>query len=269
MAKFTIPQHLLTQRVDVTLVGAGGNGSRMLTGLAELDRAMRALGHPGGIKVTIMDPDLVSESNVGRQAFYPADIGLHKAVVLAHRINLSYGLNWTSDPTRLNGNSRLHTDLVIGAVDSREARRAIRQSLSYTSPALYLDLGNQADSGQVILGEPLSAWAKAKDHPNRLPTVTDLFPDILDKSVAEDDTPSCSMAEALERQGLFVNRVVSDFALNLLWRLFRFGEIDHHGAFINLATGRTTPLPVDPEVWARFGYEPVRKKARATRRKAA
>jgi len=269
MAKFTIPQHLLAGRVNVKLVGAGGNGSRMLTGLAELDRAMRALGHPGGIKVTVMDPDLVSESNVGRQAFYPADIGLNKAIVLVHRINLSYGLDWAADPNRLTADTRLHADIVIGAVDSREARRAISQSLSYTKPALYLDLGNQSDSGQVILGEPLSFWDKAKDHPNRLPTVTDLFPDILDKSIPEDNAPSCSMADALEKQGLFVNRVVSDFALNLLWRLFRYGEIDHHGAFINLATGRTTPLPVDPEAWARFGYEPAKKKMRASRRKAA
>lgn len=269
MGKYKIPASLLSARVDVRLVGAGGNGSRMLTGLAELDRAMRALGHPGGLHVTVMDDDLVSEANVGRQAFYPADIGFNKAIVLVHRINISYGLDWTAEPFRLTRNSRIHgTDLLIGAVDSRAARRDIHEAVRHSNTALYLDLGNQADSGQVVLGEPLRNYQQAADHPDRLPTVIDLFPDILDKRITEDDAPSCSMAEALERQELFINRAVSDWALNLLWRLFRYGEIDHHGVFINLATARATPLPVDPLAWARFGYQPLREKKSRDRKVA-
>lgn len=266
MGKFVIPQRMLTERVNITVVGAGGNGSRMLTGLAELDRAMRALGHPGGLNVVVLDSDHVSESNVGRQAFFPADVGYNKAIVLVHRINMSYGLNWVATPHRLTRDTRLHTDILIGAVDSRAARREIHEAMR-NDDALWLDLGNQANTGQAILGQSLPRWHQGKDHPNRLPTVIDLFPDILDPAIPEDDTPSCSMAEALERQELFVNRVVSDWALNLLWRLFRYGEIDHHGTFINLATGRATPLPVDQEAWARFGYQAVPEKKK--RRKAA
>jgi hypothetical protein len=43
-------------------------------------------------------------------------------------------------------------------------------------------------------------------------------------------------------------------ALAILWTLFRFGRITWHGAFVNLRTGRTQPLPVDPAAWARLGY---------------
>jgi hypothetical protein len=56
--------------------------------------------------------------------------------------------------------------------------------------------------------------------------------------MAEDDAPSCSMAEALERQSLFVNRVVASHALALLFDLLGRGSIGHAGGFINLATGQ-------------------------------
>ena len=83
----------------------------------------------------------------------------------------------------------------------------------------------------------------------------DLLPEIVDESQeADDDTPSCSLADALDKQSLFVNRGVSLYALNLLWELFRYGQIAYHGVFVNLKNARTTPLPVDPSAWARFGY---------------
>ena len=76
----------------------------------------------------------------------------------------------------------------------------------------------------------------------------------------------CSLADALEKQSLFVNRGVSLYALNLLWELFRYGQIGYHGVFVNLKNARTTPLPVDPEAWARFGY-PKPKRSRKRRGK--
>lgn len=94
-----------------------------------------------------------------------------------------------------------------------------------------------------------------------LPCVTDLFPQIMDENEPEDDTPSCSLAESLEKQDLFINQSVSTFALQLLWQLFRNGGLDNHGAFINLASGMVTPLPIDPETWKRFAPKKVRKRS--------
>jgi hypothetical protein len=34
--------------------------------------------------------------------------------------------------------------------------------------------------------------------------------------------------------------------------LFRYGMIEHHGGFVNLATGHTTPLRIDPATWHRI-----------------
>ena len=69
MSHHTIHPDLLTTQVNIALVGAGGNGSQMLTGPARLHTAMLALQHPAGLRVTVYDPDRVSESNVGRQLF--------------------------------------------------------------------------------------------------------------------------------------------------------------------------------------------------------
>lgn len=52
---------------------------------------MIALGHPGGLEVTVIDSDQVSEANVGWQMFYPSDVGLSKATVLVNRINMAMG----------------------------------------------------------------------------------------------------------------------------------------------------------------------------------
>lgn len=264
----TLPSALLGEEVEIALVGCGGTGSRLLTGLAELNAAMTALGHPG-FRVTTFDPDLVSESNVGRQAFYMADVGLHKATVLTHRVNMAFGLDWTAVCKRFDKTANPNRfKIVVGAVDTRKSRRAIHEFVQHSHRAAYwLDCGNTSDSAQAVLGEPLRQWEKAWDRPDRLPTITDLFPDILDESVPDDDSPSCSMVEALQRQELFTNRMVADAALNLLWRLFRHGMSDYHGCFINLKTSRMNPLPCTSEAWERFGYVVKGKPGR--KRKAA
>ena len=67
MAIHQLSPELLTREVSVAVIGAGGTGSQMLMGLAQLHTAMVALGHPGGLDVTVIDSDQVSEANVGRQ----------------------------------------------------------------------------------------------------------------------------------------------------------------------------------------------------------
>jgi PRTRC genetic system ThiF family protein len=134
---------------------------------------------------------------------------------------------------------------------------AIGEACEQRRALLWLDLGNRAQDGQVVLGIP----AQNEEHrayTYRLPTVLELFPELVSdgKKLDADDTPSCSLAQALERQHLFVNQAVVTPALQLLWQIFRFGRISWHGAFVNLASGRTTPLPIDPEAWKRFGYTP-------------
>jgi PRTRC genetic system ThiF family protein len=139
---------------------------------------------------------------------------------------------------------------VVGCVDTRAARATIRDAVCNRSTVSYwLDLGNNADSGQFILGEPFNE--RNGRSRLRLRTATELFPEICDQVLDNDAEPSCSTVEALERQEPFVNSTLAQHALALLARLFRYGEISYHGGFINLATGVTSMLRIDPQYWKR------------------
>jgi PRTRC genetic system ThiF family protein len=261
-----IDPRLLQQRVHVHLVGVGGNGAQMAARLARLDIAMRALGHPEGLRVTAWDPDEVSESNVGRQLYSPSDVGHNKAVLTVHRLNLFYGLDWAAVPARYEPTTwPSEATLVVSCVDSRSARRELHTS---TRGACYwLDLGNTEATAQVVLGQPQGrAWDEKKYGP-RLPVVTDLYREILDSSIRDDNAPSCSVRMSLASQGLFVNDAVVTFGCQLLYRLFSQGRLSVHGAVINLDTLRTAPIEVKPEVWRRFGY-PANEQQRSKRRAA-
>ena len=233
-----LPAGFENRTVNVALIGCGGNGAQMLMGLASLDTALTAISSRS-LHVTVIDDDTVSDANLGRQPFYRCDLGNSKAITLTERVNLAHGLAWTAvhgrapDAFSLDGQ-----DIVITCVDTAKARRAIGADIANVSrrPTYWMDLGNRATDGQFLIG-----GGRGK---HLLPTVLEFFPELADESVAEDDAPSCSVAEALERQSLFVNRVLSSHALALLFDLLGRGSIGHAGGFINLATGQTVPIPL-------------------------
>jgi PRTRC genetic system ThiF family protein len=236
------PAHFLDRRVNIALIGCGGNGSQMLTGLARLNHALTALGHPG-LHVTAFDGDTVSEANIGRQMFSPADVGMHKSVVLVHRLNAFFGLDWHARPTHAGPSELVNigSGIAILCVDSAAARAKLAPTIGRTSTYV-MDLGNRASDGQVIFG---AARPPAQEGSAPLRWPYDVLPELIDTTAPEDDTPSCGLAEALERQELFINQAVVTPALGILWEFFRHGRLSWCGAFVNLKTGRVRPLPVD------------------------
>jgi PRTRC genetic system ThiF family protein len=203
-----------------------------------------------------MDGDLVSETNCVRQPFSWSDVGQNKATVLINRINLFWGTKWNAVPVRFDEATLrpIHDrnpDLLIGCVDTRAARGVIGRSICKKSSyvAYWLDLGNNASSGQFVLGQPLNGRNRRKAE--RLRTVSELYPEIADATVGEDALPSCSAVEALERQEPFINQTLAASALAMLARLFRYGRLCHHGGFFNAGTGQMTSLSVDPDLWRR------------------
>ena len=243
MMTHTLDPQLLERAIRILVVGCGGNGSAIVSGLPYLHQALLAFGHPGGLAVTLIDPDTVSETNCVRQPFCRTEIGFPKAIVLAHRINLFWGLNWQGMQAtiqRLKKGSDV--DFVIGCVDTRRARRAIDKWVLSSRVLYWLDLGNSASSGQFILGQPKNRVNQQKKH--RLPTVTELFPEIATRNAKDDDQPSCSAVESLTRQEPFINQNLAYQALGLVTRLLRHSTISHQGGFCNLATGQLMPLPI-------------------------
>ncbi len=226
----------------VVVVGCGGTGAALIGGLPYLHQALVTAGHPG-LRVIVVDGDRVAPTNCVRQPFSESEIGLYKSTILVNRLNLFWGLDWQASTAYVTKHTEARADIIISCVDTRAARRSLVESPLYQGCVYWLDLGNGADGGQFILGQPKNK----RNHrtPHRLPTVADLFPEIvtplLDKA---DDLPSCSAIEALERQEPFVNQTLAYHALAILARLFRHGQIPYHGGFINLANGRMAPIAV-------------------------
>jgi PRTRC genetic system ThiF family protein len=242
--------------VRVLIVGAGGTGSSIAMNLPYLDQAMRVWGHTSGLDVTMMDADTVSATNCVRQPFSASDVGQSKATVLINRINIFWGTKWTTIPHRFHARSFENDrgnapDILIGCVDTREARRAIEESFTHAlnGTCYWLDLGNNAASGQYVLGQPLNRRNRRKA--DRLRTVSELYPEIVDVAAGEDPLPSCSAVEALDRQEPFINQTLALNALAMLGQLFRYGKLSYHGAFFNARSGHTSSLPVDPGLWSR------------------
>jgi PRTRC genetic system ThiF family protein len=200
---------------------------------------------------TLIDGDRISRTNCVRQPFSESEIGLFKSTVLATRINLFWGLGWKAMTAFMDESWGQETDILIGCVDSRAARNAMTRTQTFWNCYYWLDLGDNADSGQFVLGQPDNS--RNKSVALRLPTAAELFPELIDPKLdRKDDLPSCSALEALERQEPFVNQALAYQALAILARLFRHGRLDYHGSFVNLRSGRTAPIPIDPRAWARI-----------------
>jgi len=244
--------------VTVNLIGAGGTGGQVLTALARMNQALIALNHPG-LMVRVFDDDTVTRANLGRQLFTTAELGLHKSVALINRINRFFGSNWKAVTEKYdityNGENAGAT-ITIGCVDTVSARLEIAQILkklnkkmdnSRSQPLYYMDFGNSRETGQVILstvGKITQPVSKKYRTIEALPMVTEEFGELLLASEAGDNTPSCSLAEALTKQDLFINSALANFGASLLWQLFREGMIFNRGFFLNLKEFKTQPLKV-------------------------
>lgn len=245
--KHHLPSELLERKVKVIVVGAGGNGSILITQLVKLHHAMLALGHHYGLDVLVIDGDTISEANLIRQEFRPWEVNQYKAIALVNRLNHENALDWDAEIEYLTNNSYYEADIVIGCVDTRKARLAIKHACK---AHYYLDCGNTEMTGQVVLGENNIR----KEVEYRLPLAGEIFPELLDATLDKvDDGPSCSLAEALQKQNIMINTMVANCAVNLLATLFRTGSLSYHGNFINLNLGRISALQVEPKEWERLG----------------
>lgn len=236
-------------KVTINLVGLGGTGSQVLTGLARINEALIALNHPG-IHVRCFDHDVVSRANVGRQMFSPADINQSKATVLVTRINRYFGYDWEAYPKKYEGD--LLSNILITCVDTAKARKEIFASIKPGGPEphevsmYWMDYGNSMKTGQVIIGtvSKVKQPQSSDKTVGTLKNVLQFFPELKKRNYKESNEPSCSLAEALGKQDLFINSTLAQFGLNILWKMFREGRISYHGCFLNLDTMNTNPIKI-------------------------
>lgn len=247
--------------VTVNVIGCGGTGSHVLTGLARMNEALLALGHRG-LFVTAFDPDAVSQANIGRQMFSHGDLGSNKAVTLITRINRHFGNEWRGIPEKFDTEliKRNHYQIPVAnitftCVDTIRARKEVKKTFNnslrkkfvinydhpHSKPFYWMDFGNTQKTGQIVLATIDKIIQPTAQSIESLPDIFTLFPTL--KNQKEDFiAPSCSQRESLKKQDLFINSTLAQFGLNIFWEMFRDFRISHQGAFVNLKTLRTNPI---------------------------
>jgi PRTRC genetic system ThiF family protein len=253
------PKHPLT----ICCIGAGGTGSQVVNNIARINHSLLALGHPG-IMLTLFDDDKVSEANIGRQLFSRSDIGQYKASVLITRVNRFFGFGWKAECRRIDKfENNDGGNIIITCVDNVKSRKIIgnkfpskrykqamvdRTWADYKTMFYWIDFGNTRDTAQVILGTLQNIQQiKSKDPEIQflsfLPHVLDLYPN-MESHEGADQGPSCSLAESLIRQDLFICSTIVQFGCNLIWKLLREHVIEYQGVFLNLKTLTVNPIKI-------------------------
>lgn len=224
------------ERVNLTLVGVGGTGSHIASGLVAIAQALDARGVPSDL--LFIDPDIVETKNVGRQLFSTADVGQPKAAAVAGRLSAAFRMNIAAAARRIDGQDSFVVadpktlNVVIGAVDNHAARALIAGAVARAKGRLWwLDAGNSEHAGQVSLGNRAGAaemvGAVGLGMLGDLPAPSLLYPDLVaapkpiklkaSKSRGRGRrAPSCAELAEAGVQGLMVNRMAAAWTLAAL-----------------------------------------------------
>ena len=203
---------------------------------------------------------MIAEANLGRQLFAESELGLYKSVVIINRTNRFFETNWKAETQKFEKDdlgklqNNMKSEIYISCVDSVKLRFDIAEILNewkidkwfYRNQCKYcIDFGNSQFTGQVLLstiGDIRQPNSEKYEIVENFPFITEEFGEILKISVMEDDTPSCSLAEALEKQDLFINSTLAQMGSSLLWSLFRNGMTENRGFFLNLKNFTAQPI---------------------------
>ncbi len=184
----------------------------------------------------------------------------YKAQCLISRVNNFFGNDWTAEPhcyPSLAGETGSDdmANIFITCTDNTKSRLALWKILKQAremslydrqKPLYWMDFGNGQTFGQVLRGtisrKIKQPHSEKYDPTGWLPVITEYTNYARVK--AEDSGPSCSLAEALEKQDLFINLTLAQLGCNLLWKMFRNGMIEHRGAYLNLDTLKVNPVLV-------------------------
>jgi len=219
------------------------------------------------VQFAIAEPDRVSKANISRQAFCHKEIGLPKAQALALRYYIAWGVDTTAFVQEFNPKLIRYAydklTILVGCVDTAAGRSAINQALDlnrfYSRSEIprvwYLDCGNHAAAGQILLGSSLETEPEFYNFGGpgcaRLPSPMLLAPDIL-KPKPEELTNNLSCAEraVLNVQSESVNVRGAAEAADYLYRMAA-GNLKRFATYFDLESGTARSLYITQQsVWA-------------------
>jgi PRTRC genetic system ThiF family protein len=275
------------ESVEICIAGGGGTGS---FAAMHAGRVLHALARTGKkTHLTIVDPDVVEDRNVGRQLFCEAEIGQPKAAALARRYGFAWGIETTYAVDRYDEKYLEGADLIVlvgctdGSVgaDGNVGRRALHETLRRNQDSLpfpptvwWLDCGNVRNSGRVLLGSAYGYEALAGSFvvgpelsPGNhlggrcasLPSPALVYRDLLTPEPEEqpDNGLSCAELLAANQQAFDVNASVAVEAAKFLTGLLLTRDLRRYAAEINVTSGVVRSSYTDPAEIARVIKKPV------------
>lgn len=243
-----------TQGYDIFLIGCGGNGSELAPKLARMARNLRKRGEY--VALHFIDPDRVETKNLDRQNFCWAERGLYKAETLANRFAHANGVAITAVTARfktslvrdLAGQSQT-LKVLVGCVDNPEARHEIARATqeSYSRKLVWLDLGNDYDSGQVLIGGATEPHQLRHSFPvpgicTQLPCPAVLEPELINvkkKRRRRKKTLPCAEAVEQNLQSDSVNTQMAGIAYDYLYLLMVKNDLRKFATYANFTAGTT------------------------------
>jgi PRTRC genetic system ThiF family protein len=246
----------------LVIVGCGGTGSLVAEGLCRLLIN-------SDLTLMLVDFDRVEPHNLLRQNFFAGEVGKFKSQALADRLSRQYGRKigysvfpYERDmfdvPMGAGMYNKAMSLIIIGCVDTTEARRSIADGMSANWNNWWLDAGNGHHSGQVLLGNTKDiGYLKESFDPvghtvSKLPLPSVQLPALLIPPVEKVTRPrDCAEAIEDDEQSPTINQAMAMLVVDFMYRLL-IGGLTNMGAYIDLDAGTLQTVPATPMTVARM-----------------
>lgn len=242
-----------TRPAKVVMLGAGGTGAHIAP---HLYRLLYALKRP--VRFIICDGDVVEEKNLVRQNFIPADLGEHKAKVLAERYSTVFGMETEYVPSFVETEERLRELLtpeqfrvrrpnrrlgeavreqviLIGAVDNNKSRQLCHRVFLQAEELIYIDSGNGEFTGQVVCGV-------RRARKTYYPPIGMVYPDVLEDTDKFPTELSCAEASVSAPQSMAANITAATAVVDMVYNILALGDNTVRQATFSTKTVNVRPL---------------------------
>jgi PRTRC genetic system ThiF family protein len=277
--------------VQIVVAGCGGIGAYVVQHIGRLIYVLQNSQHQ--VHLSLCDPDVVEEKNIGRQLFCQAEVGESKAIALARRYGAAWGLNTAAYPEEFSERFLSpESDLIVivGCVDNARARQTLHATLEHNPERVgtcgptgvhalpkvwWLDCGNLKDTGRVMLGTAatpeqcegafvkrsalIDGRVKSPGYCVALPSPALQYPSLLIPGRDEQAVPemSCAELQLANLQSLNINPAIAWMANNMLTRLLVTQDLKLYQSVANLASLTVKSFYCTPEEIAREIERPV------------
>ena len=248
-------------RPKLVVVGCGGTGSLVSEGLCRLLIN-------SDLTLMLVDFDRVETHNLLRQNFFAGEVGKFKSQALAERLSRLYGRkigysvmpyerDMFDEPMGAGMYHKAMSLIIIGCVDTAEARRTIADSMSANWNNWWLDAGNGHHSGQVLLGNTgqpdglKESFDIASHTVSKLPLPSLQLPALLIPPVEKPRPRDCAELIEDDEQSPTINQAMAMLVVDFIYRLL-IGRLTNMGAYIDLDSGTLQTVPATPAIVARM-----------------